>query len=100
VTQCDPSEATWQLINSIVLEDRNRGINKIMFFGGGCSLATEPLAALAGRFYRIPMVRDTHTLSKHTMYMYSALNYPMYIYTKFFFLSFFLLFFFFFFLRI
>ena len=28
-----------------------------MFLGGGCSLATEPLAALAGRFYQISMVR-------------------------------------------
>ena len=28
-----------------------------MFLGGGCSLATEPLAALAGRFYKISMVR-------------------------------------------
>ena len=28
-----------------------------MFLGGGCSLATEPLAALAGRFYNISMVR-------------------------------------------
>ena len=55
-TQCDPSEATWQLINSIVLEDQGRNVTKIMFFGGGCSLATEPLAALAGRFYKIPMV--------------------------------------------
>ena len=29
---------------------------RIMFLGGGCSLATEPLAALAGRFYQIPIV--------------------------------------------
>ena len=54
--QCDPSEATWQLIKSIVLEDAGRNISKIMFLGGGCSLASEPLAALAGIFYKIPMV--------------------------------------------
>ena len=51
--QCDPSEATWQLINSIVLQETDP---RIMFLGGGCSLATEPLAALAGRFYQIPIV--------------------------------------------
>ncbi|XP_064396472.1 gamma-aminobutyric acid type B receptor subunit 1-like isoform X2 [Halichondria panicea] len=55
-TKCDPSEATWQLINSIVLQDQAKNVTKIMFFGGGCSLATEPLAALAGRFYEIPML--------------------------------------------
>lgn len=54
-TQCDPSEATWQLINSIVLQGSNN-VPRIMFLGGGCSLATEPLAALAGRFYKISMV--------------------------------------------
>lgn len=52
-TQCDPSEATWQVINSIVLSEDE---NKFMFLGGGCSLDTEPLAALAGRYYQIPFV--------------------------------------------
>ena len=54
--QCDPSEATWQLINSIVLQEGEND-PRILFLGGGCSLATEPLAALAGRFYKISMVR-------------------------------------------
>ena len=60
--QCDPSEATWQLIRS-VLNGTNETTGetivnpfKIMFLGGGCSLATEPLAALSGRFYNVTQV--------------------------------------------
>jgi hypothetical protein len=55
--QCDPSEATWQLIDSIVLrQNESNPQRKIGFLGGGCSLATEPVAALSGRFYNIPHV--------------------------------------------
>ncbi len=54
--QCDPSEATWQLIDEVVLKENEAEQPKITFFGGGCSLATEPVAALSGRFYMIPQV--------------------------------------------
>lgn len=54
--QCDPSEATWQLIDQVVLQEDAPEQPKITFFGGGCSLATEPVSALSGRFYKIPQV--------------------------------------------
>ena len=64
--QCDPSEATWQLISAIVLREDKQD-PRIMFLGGGCSLATEPLAALAGRFYKISMVRTRKTYYECTL---------------------------------
>ena len=54
--QCDASEATWQLIKVVLEEDGVDPPPRIMFLGGGCSLATEPLAALAGRFYNVTQV--------------------------------------------
>ena len=56
--QCDASESTWQLINAIVL-NADRAQPKIMFLGGGCSPATEPLAALSGRFYNVTQVSSS-----------------------------------------
>ena len=53
--QCDPAEATWQLIRSVIRRDRKDG-TVVMLLGGGCSPATEPLAALAGLFYNLTQV--------------------------------------------
>lgn len=76
-TLCDPSEATWQLIRS-VLNGTNETTGetivnpfKIMFLGGGCSLATEPLAALSGRFYNVTQLSygaSTPALSDTNMF--------------------------------
>ncbi|XP_065918423.1 gamma-aminobutyric acid type B receptor subunit 1-like [Dysidea avara] len=52
-TKCDPAEATWQLIRSVI---RSPTPTKVMLLGGGCSPATEPLAALAGLFYNLTQI--------------------------------------------
>ena len=79
--QCDASEATWQLIQSVLNQTNDTTgevmINpfKIMFLGGGCSLATEPLAALSGRFYNVTQVQLNRENSCHTIHvMYMALQ--------------------------
>ena len=54
--QCDASEATWKLIKVVLEENGVEPPPRIMFLGGGCSLATEPLAALAGHFYNVTQV--------------------------------------------
>ena len=54
--QCDASEATWQLIQVVLEENGIEPDPRIMFLGGGCSPATEPLAALSGRFYNVTQV--------------------------------------------
>ena len=54
--QCDASEATWQLIQVVLEDNGTQPDPRIMFLGGGCSPATEPLAALSGRFYNVTQV--------------------------------------------
>ena len=54
--QCDPAEATWQLIRSVIRRDKDINGTVVMLLGGGCSPATEPLAALAGLFYNLTQV--------------------------------------------
>lgn len=54
--QCDSSVGSWELIQSI-LNTRPPNVTKIIaFLGGGCSLATEPMAALSGQLYNIVQV--------------------------------------------
>ena len=53
--QCDPSEASYQAVKSIELHKDHK---VLFFFGGACSLETEPLASLAGNFYKIPTVSN------------------------------------------
>ena len=55
--QCDPAQASYQAIKSI---ERQTDENQIVmfFFGGACSLETEPLATIAGNFYKIPTVSN------------------------------------------
>ena len=55
-TQCDASEATWQLIQAVLNRTDRPQPTRIMFLGGGCAPATEPLAALSGRFYNVSQV--------------------------------------------
>ena len=53
--QCDPAEASYQAIKSIERQmDEDQKV--LFFFGGACSLETEPLATIAGNFYKIPTV--------------------------------------------
>lgn len=53
--QCDPAEASYQAIKSIERQT-DEGQKVLFFFGGACSLETEPLATIAGNFYKIPTV--------------------------------------------
>lgn len=65
-SQCDASEATWQLIQVVLGDDDNDDTqHRIVFLGGGCSPATEPLAALSGRFYNVTQVIIIRTLLKY-----------------------------------
>lgn len=69
-TKCDPAEATWQLIRSVIRRENDTG-RVVMLLGGGCSPATEPLAALAGLFYNLTQVSYSSTspsLSDRTKY--------------------------------
>lgn len=52
-SQCDPSVASYQAIKSIEAHENHK---VLFFFGGACSLETEPLATIAGNFYKIPTV--------------------------------------------
>jgi len=70
-TMCNPSEATWQLIQAILSRPGSPQPTRIMFLGGGCSLATEPLAALSGRFYNVTQISygaSSPTLSDRDMF--------------------------------
>ena len=58
IYQCDASEATWQLIQVVLDDNGTQPDPRIMFLGGGCSPATEPLAALSGRFYNVTQVSN------------------------------------------
>ena len=63
-TQCDASEATWQLIQVVLDDNGTEPDPRIMFLGGGCSPATEPLAALSGRFYNVTQVSQYSLFSR------------------------------------
>ena len=44
-------------MDSLILQQNDSNPSrKVTFLDGGCSLATETLAALSGKFYLIPMV--------------------------------------------
>ena len=44
-------------MDSLILQQNDSDpLRKVTFLDGGCSLATETLAALSGKFYLIPMV--------------------------------------------
>lgn len=44
----------------------------LFFFGGACSLETEPLATIAGNFYKIPTV--SHFGNQHHFYIVVAIK--------------------------
>ena len=54
--QCNPSEGTWQMIQSVLNTSDPNTTNVIAFVGGGCSTTTEPTAALSGRLYKVVQV--------------------------------------------
>ena len=81
-TQCDASEATWQLIQAVLNRTDHPQPTRIMFLGGGCAPATEPLAALSGRFYNVSQVIDTvyriavTPLDTHPMFKLHLIPFP------------------------
>ena len=54
--QCDPSVSSYHAMEAA--EDRQR--KYAVYLGGGCSLATEPLAVISGNFYKIPIVSQQY----------------------------------------
>ncbi|XP_019856011.1 PREDICTED: gamma-aminobutyric acid type B receptor subunit 1-like [Amphimedon queenslandica] len=52
-TECDSSVGSWRLIESVLTTSPPNVTKIISFIGGGCSLATEPMAALTGQLYNI-----------------------------------------------
>lgn len=55
--QCYPPEAVWLLVNSFALSADEP--TQILILDGGCSPASESLAALSGSFYNVTTVRPS-----------------------------------------
>ena len=50
------AEGIWRLIEAVITSKPNQEQIPVMFFGGGCSVSSVPLAALTGSFYNATQV--------------------------------------------